>query len=354
MLSLMVGVSLSAQTDSAHTYSVNVNAHVGVLLPEYGFINYLSKDFAKGFEVNVRKQSFGKTYWDQLYRYPGWGISFFFSTMGSAQSFGNQFSIYPYYMLNIVERKKWRLSYQMGIGVSYATKEFNLQNNYENLAIGSHLNIHYHADVLMNVKLNSKMAWNVGIAFNHISNANLSEPNVGLNFATLNTGLSIGFGKMQGRKKLDVPAFQPSLHWSVILNGGMKHTRTFESFRYPAFSLALEVTKRSRYKFAYGAGADFFYDSSVEPQMVRLGETFKSSYAYQSGIHLSQEFIYDKVSLILQEGVYLGLTDKLNHRPIYNRVNVRWQFLPHISANLSLKSYLYILDFPELGVGFTW
>ncbi len=134
----------------------------------------------------------------------------------------------------------------------------------------------------------------------------------------------------------------------------MKHTRTFESFQYPAVSISFEAKRRTHYKFAIGIGADFFYDASTEPQMKRLNKPYSSSNSFTSGIHISQEFIYDRVSFILQEGVYLGLTEKLNGYWMYNRAIARYKFSDHFFVNATMKTHLYILDFPEIGIGYYW
>lgn len=356
LFSILVSVfRLEAQEKTIFPWEFRLNTHTGVLLPEYGFISYSVNDFTRGFEFSALYQTSGKNKWEKLYRYPGWGASVFFSTMGNAEVFGNQVSFYPYYRLHLLNRDKWGLYYQMGVGATWATRKFHLTENFSNLAIATHLNIHYHADVLLKVNLSPRLTMNGGISFNHISNANLSEPNVGLNFANLTAGITYNFGRPVPLHSFDsLPAFQPITQYLVLVAGGLKHTRTFESFKYPAFAVSFDVRRRAFYKFAFGIGIDFFYDSSTEPQMIRQNREFKPQYAYTSGIHLSQEFIYDRFSLILHEGVYLGLTNQLNGYTFYNRAIARWHFTNHLFANISMKSHLYILDFPEIGVGYYW
>ncbi|MCU0434475.1 MAG: acyloxyacyl hydrolase [Bacteroidia bacterium] len=350
----MTSPALAFDPGKVYPWTIRANAHYGLLLPEYGFMNYIADDYIRGAEVNLLHQTTGSNIWQQLYRYPAWGVSFFYSSMGSASQFGDQYTIYPYYRLHIAGRRKVNLSYQMGVGLSYATKKYNPENNFVNVAIATHLNIHYHADLLLNIKLSERMGANAGLAFNHISNANLGEPNVGLNFATAYAGLTYSFGEPQAFRRDSIPAFTPEMNYHVMVTGGIKHTRTFESFKYPAFSVSFNASRRTGHKFAFGVGADFFYDTSVEDQMVRQEREFKSQYAYMTGIHFTQEFIYNKFSLLVQEGFYIGLRDELNNYFMYNRAMVRWHITPALFVNASMKSHLYILDFPEIGVGYTF
>ncbi len=343
-----------AQVDSTHQWFVRGNYHYGILLPEYSVMNYTSNDYIRGFEVNFIHQTTGKNIWERLYRNPVYGVSFFYSTMGNKEVYGDQYTLYPFYGLHFIQRPRFTFGYQMGVGISYATKKFSLTGNPENVTIGSHINIHYHADLLARFALTDRLSVNTGIAFNHISNANLAEPNVGLNFVTANVGMQYAYGKKVKVQRDKPERLNPFWTYELTLAGGLKHTRTFESFKYAAIAVGGTVKRRISHRFALGGGLDFFYDSSIEPQMEELNKPFKSQYAYMSGIHLSQEFIYNKVSFILQEGIYVGLMHRLNEYPMYNRAMVRYKFSKHFLMSVSMKSHIYILDFPELGIGYCW
>lgn len=338
----------------SHPWMIRANAQYGLMLPEYAFMSRVTDDFVRATELSVIRLPRNKNLWDKLYRYPSFGVSLYFTTMGSKEHFGNQFSLYPYYGLNIMRRKNFELGYQMGVGISYATKKYSPDQNYQNLAIGSHFNLHYHADLIAQYHLHNNFFIHGGITFTHISNANLSEPNVGINTCAVFTGVGWAFGAPDTDFTEEIPEFTPRFNYEIMIAGGMKHTRTFESFQYPAVSVSFDVKRRFGYKFALGIGADFFYDSSTEPQMIRLNKEFSSSDAYTSGIHLAQEFFYNRFSVMVQEGFYVGLTDKLFGYSMYNRAIVRYRFTEHFFVNFSLKTHLYILDFPELGIGYYW
>jgi hypothetical protein len=80
----------------------------------------------------------------------------------------------------------------------------------------------------------------------------------------------------------------------------------------------------------------------------------KTSHDFRSGVHISQELVYNRLSLILQEGVYLLLTDKVEKHVMYNRGIVRYRVSDDFFVHLAMKSHLHILDYPELGLGLRW
>ncbi|TND04541.1 MAG: hypothetical protein FD123_3810 [Bacteroidetes bacterium] len=63
--------------------NIRANYHYGVMLPEYAFMNYLSEDYSSGFELNYAWQTTGKSIWEKLYRYPAFGIGFYYSTLSN-------------------------------------------------------------------------------------------------------------------------------------------------------------------------------------------------------------------------------------------------------------------------------
>jgi hypothetical protein len=73
---------------------------------------------------------------------------------------------------------------------------------------------------------------------------------------------------------------------------------------------------------------------------------------FRTGIHLSQEIVFERFSFILQEGLYVGLVDQVNGKRMYNRGILRWKINPHWMMSISMKSHLHILDYPELGFGY--
>ncbi len=360
MLTLLVGVFLlmdlnsHAQRDSTHTWYTRVNYHRGILLPEYSYFDYATNNYINGIEVGFARKTTGKTFWEQIYGYPSWGVNFYAGSSGNRTVFGNQFNLFPYFTAQLLRHGRVSLDTEVGLGLTYISKHYGPVSNPTNVAIGSHTNIYFKMQLMLRYQFTQRDMVHFGFSFSHFSNANLAEPNVGLNFSTLNIGLWHALGKKEKVVHHHIEKFKPKTTFTAMLTGGLRHTRTFESFKYGTSALSLDVKRRFGYCFALGLGADLFYDSSIGDQMRRLNLVYQPHYAFTSGIHLSQEFIFSRFSVILQEGFYLGLTDQFTNHSFYNRFITRYHFSKHLFVNLSLKSHLFILDFPELGIGINW
>jgi hypothetical protein len=80
----------------------------------------------------------------------------------------------------------------------------------------------------------------------------------------------------------------------------------------------------------------------------------KKLYDFRSGIHFSQEVVYNKFSIIIQEGFYLVLKDQVEQHVMYNRGIIRYRITDRFLVQLAMKSHIHILDYPEIGVGIRW
>ena len=334
---------------------IRTDYHFGAVIPEYTFVNYLVNDYVKSMEVSIAKESSGVNYWAQLYHYPTYGLALNISTLGNNEVFGKQIALSLFYQIHLQEKKNLSLDYKVGLGAAYLTKKFSINDNYQNIAVGSHLNINFNIGLEGKIHLKDKIYFHTGLTFHHFSNAMLSEPNLGLNYLTASCGFSYLIGVNQEKIIHEIEPYQPGNEFQVIYAYGLKHPRALQSKLYYTSSLSLEYNRKLFYKFHLGIGSDLLYDSSTKVDMEIKGlENYEANNDFKSGIHLSEEFVYHNTSIILQEGVYILLTDKVNNYKIYNRGIVRQKLTDHLFVNVSMKSHLQILDYPEFGIGYFW
>lgn len=332
---------------------LNADYHYGFLLPEYNLFNYLTNDAIRGVEINLTKDLKGDKLWERVYHYPSVGLSFYYGSLGNDSVFGRLSTVYPYIYFPLIQKNHFQLSYKLGVGPSYVTKKFDLETNYYNIAIASHFNIWFRSALDFKYQISNVFSVSTGTAFGHFSNANLAEPNLGLNFWTFYAGADVNISKQTEKNKDIIPGFKKKNEFAFIVACGGKHTRRFAPKSYFAGSLSGEYRRILAYKGALGLGADVFYDASIPDEMKLAGiSDVKNIYKVKTGFHTSQELIVGKLSLIIQEGFYVGFTDHLNHHKMYNRGIIRYKFSDHLFVNMAMKTNLWILDVAELGVGY--
>jgi hypothetical protein len=334
---------------------IRANYHFGFVLPEYQHFIYIVNDNVQSLELSLSRQTTGKNYWHQLYNYPEYGVSLFYSTLGNDYVFGRETGFYPYFITHIISRKKFQLNNQIGIGLSYVSKKFDLEDNFQNVSVGSRVNLHFNFKMGFRYQLPGSIFFNSGIAFNHFSNANFQEPNLGINSLTFYGGLCYLAGKEINKTIQKINPHKPYNEFSMIYSIGGKHIGALQTDIYFTSSLSFEFKRRLFRVFYSGIGSDLFYDSGTSIEMQANGHNdSRTSDNFRTGLHLSEEFVYNRMSIIIQEGLYLFLVDRVNHKILYNRAIFRYKVVKRFSINISMKSHLHILDYPELGFGYHW
>lgn len=345
--------SICAQSKFFKNIYVRADVNYGLIIPEYKHFLYLVDKPIVGTEFSIAKKTTGKTIWEQSYKYPEFGLTFLYTTLGNQKVFGNEIAVFPYVQSFLIRKERFQLTNQFGFGIGYATKKFDLETNYQNISVGSHLNIHFNYKLGTRFKLTDKFSINAGLAFSHYSNANMAEPNLGVNLFTAFTGINYTPGAKTEFIKSEWAAHEKQHEFAFVYALGGKHTRALQSTVYITSSLSTEYKFHWKRKIHIGGGLDLFYDSSTEAEMGSPGKSeYKPIYEFRTGVHFSQELVYDKFSFILQEGIYVGLTDRVDNKRMYNRGIIRWKFNDHFMMHISMKSHLHILDYPELGFAY--
>jgi hypothetical protein len=349
-------MGISQSTFSQKSFSddlhIQVSTNVGYNLPTYPFIASITNDIVNSIEVSLFKETNGSKLWDEIYKYPDHGISLFYSTLGNNEVFGRELALTYFFRKYFVRKDKFRLYNRIGMGLSYVNRKFQIQDNYLNVAVGSNFNIHFNYRLGARYVLLDKYKLFGGISFDHLSNGNTAEPNLGLNYLTAFFGGSMALGKITEKQKNEIPAHEKRNSSIIFASIGGKHSRALSADFYLTSSLSYEFSRAFFRRLHFGIGADLFYDSSVRNNLEKKGEPFNNSYSFQSGIHISQSIVYGDFMLSLQQGLYIGLKERVNKYAVYTRGLVQYNFTNHLSLRVSMKSHFHILDYPELGIGY--
>ena len=107
---------VNAQSTLRDNLSMRLDAHYGFILPEYSNFNLLINKPSSGFEFSIEKKTTGKTFWEQVYKYPEFGLTFFFITLGNKDVLGNELAIYPYVKTFLIRKERFQLINQFGLG----------------------------------------------------------------------------------------------------------------------------------------------------------------------------------------------------------------------------------------------
>lgn len=335
-------------------YKLLAGVHYGYMLPEYRFVNRVVNTPIYSGEFAFIKESSGKNVWESIYNYPQQGLSFFYSTLGNDSIFGREYALTYFFRLYFNKPAKFRPFFRVGIGLSYVSRKFMLEDNFMNVAVGSKFNIHFNSKLGLSYALSKKSNLIMGLSFDHFSNANTSEPNLGLNYVTGYLAASFNLANPVEIQQKEFEKHSPSNQLAVFANIGGKHPRSLTNQYFAALSISSDFSRDIFRVLRLGIGADIFFDGSAKSLIEDDNQTFKTSNYFQTGIHITQMIVYNKWSLGIQQGIYLGLVNKIINKPIYSRGIIQYQPSKNIYVRLAMKSHIHILDYPEIGFGYVF
>jgi len=343
---------VSGQTDFSKGLKLDVNYHQGIILPEFGLLTPIEEDYRRSIEFSLLKQTSGKNYWQQIYNYPEQGLSIYYTSLGHNQVLGQLVGLDYFFRIYFIDKNRFKLFNQTGFGVNYVNRTFDEIENPFNTAISSHFNVHFNFRVGSSYYITNKNALNFGFSFNHISNANFSHPNIGVNSISLFSGITHDFGTSKEKESFIIPVHHRKLNFEILTDIGWKHLDQPTDKYYIITSLTTELTHEAFRLIHFGVGTDLFYDETIDLEFKKQGKESNAYDNYLIGIHLSQSIVYNKFRFIAQEGYYLRTPKELNKKMFYHRVIFKYFIKSEVSVQLTFNSYLQDLKYVAIGLGY--
>ncbi|MBN1952870.1 MAG: acyloxyacyl hydrolase [Bacteroidales bacterium] len=342
------------KTSLINNLRLEVKGHCGVVYPHHSFIRYLVNSNVSGFELSLTTDSYGKSYWDELYRYPRYGVGYLMSSLGNREVFGNSHTLFLNLEIPLVpkERRLWA-SYQFCLGVAYLDQIFDLQSNPVNIPISTHLNLYGSLRFNANFLLTDHSEISMGLNLGHYSNGKTGITNYGLNAIAL----QLGFKSEIQKKRYTVRtltnknvADRHSLGFQ--LNGGWKTDYQYQGDHYPVVSFVGEYLNHFKPKFYGGIGLDLFYDGSLGPDKAAKFELDAvPADNFRAGCHASVMARYNKIYLLFHAGYYLYY-HYAPYSKMYGRLGIHYDINSRVFLSFTVKAHSTVADFFEWGVGY--
>ena len=318
---------------------------------QYGFIWEHDPSLASIIDGNINilqltlgKETYGQSYWDQLYRYPEWGVGFYYVNLGNSDVLGQANAIYGYLNIPLIIKRKFQIKYRLSGGLAYLN---------QNSAIGSHLNCYFDASVDTRIKLGEQLYLVNAFGATHFSNGAMKKPNLGLNLFSYRLGLHYDFNETKPLKIIQVlPELEKRNYIVTVFNLGVKELNKFDKEDYTVVSGIIDYQRRLGYKYKIGAGLDIFYDESLFTTMDPDSKlNISNSDIMRYGIHISTEARLYNLMFALHIGTYVH-ANYTKDGLFYQRVAIRYLFSETLFANMSIKSSGGVADYIEWGIGY--
>jgi len=344
ILFLLVFTLFTAEALAQNSWGLEGNLRTGFLAAHRSEMAHLPQNNIIGFEGSLFYTLKDTNTWAKNYNSPIIGVTLLASASGNQRVLGKVGGVYAFSKLPFFRIKNNLFYAKVGAGLGYASKKFDRDNNPENNAISTHLN----------VLINSGLGWQYQFGQNHLgfsaelthlSNGALQVPNLGLNYCFLSLTYGRTFGESQ-IKKLSIDGFgkRTPFLWGISSVLGFKEMFPTNGKKYPVYGLNLVARKISSAKVGWELSLDGVYKSSIMDYLPQFEK--KPQDIFQVGVFAGYILSFDRFSSILGMGVYLR-DIYLPEDYLYHRVGVRYHVTKNIQTGLVLKASWGRADYLE-------
>ena len=303
-------------------------------------------------EIDISSQTNGQKIWQQLNHYPVTGVGILFGKSGGDRYIGNIGALVPFINFPLNRGHNFKMDCRFGLGIGWVQKPFNVQTNYKDFVIGSHLNACINLQILSGIQIEKHTYLHVGLSLTHFSNGSIKLPNLGLNIPALSAGLEYSFNVQPKRIKRFVPPLQKKWHRYLFTFAAVKQAPPLESSLHLVNLMSFEIMKDISYTDRYGAGINLTYDRALSSE-VPYSATFafdESKLKLEASIYGAYEYVIGNLSIPMQLGIYLY--NNYGISKFYENIGVKYRLTPHWIAGVLLKAHLGNGDFIQWGVGY--
>ncbi len=333
--------------------------HGGLVLPHHNTMMYFIEDYARGVEITYGRALFDPKSWESYFNYPEIGLGLYYGTFGNSAIYGEGFAVYPYIHHPIYRRSRIKVESKLALGLAYATRTFDIDNNLHNTLFSSHLNAYISMGLHFDYRIHKRFSLSAGATLTHLSNGAVKKPNHGVNTLTANLGGRYHFNETLTPTMNSCKAHQSTEREILIVgSAGRCQSTLYNAKEYWNGSLSINHLWHLNKKRALGIGFDQFYAPSAPLNWSNTDEldpekTFSKHAYYFNGLFASYNVFLNKTCLFVNVGVYLHTKVK-PPQPVYPRLGIRRYITPNIIANFSVKSSFFRSEFLEFGLGYSF
>lgn len=345
------------QEGSGESSFLEANYYYGSIVEHNKDVAHLITGHPEGFILSYNKRSFGKKTWQALYNYPDIGFSFVYQNP-KEPALGETFGLYAHYSFYFVKRL---FRFKIGQGIAYATKPYNLETNFKNIAYGSRLLSTTFAQFdFIRPNIYKGLGLHFGVAVVHYSNANVRAPNTSTNTLGIHFGLNYDWNYTQQPEYQNqeiTNTYSEPWHFNGVLRFGLNESDYVGLGQHPFLIISAYADKRLNRRSSIVGGVDFFLSRFLKEEIEYRAIAFPQDGIRgdedwtRFGAFVGHELHFGKLAVVTQLGYYLYYPYDFEGR-FYQRVGLKHKISDKFFGTLTLKAHGAKAEAIEFGLGY--
>ncbi|MCC6726335.1 MAG: acyloxyacyl hydrolase [Saprospiraceae bacterium] len=311
----------------------------------------------KAFSVEYGWQMLGHQAWQEVNRYPRFGMGAQYMRVMHRNEIGHPFSLYGFFDGNFFSSKNFEITNRLALGLAYGNKPFDPNAVLPNDIIGTRLNSFVEMGLGLAVRLNDYLFLEPGFRFTHFSNGNLREPQKGLNAMSYSVSLRSYLEKPiaeQVKTPLNDCQHRHELlaFWAVSsrqLDFSDNNDPIHETYgmNYLMTNLHLGSNSELSRGMQLGGGVDFIYDgSNGQFELAQSGPPTKKGVPIQDKLGMSVfiggERVIDRLSIVGTLGYMVVQKKFKSSSPAFEqRLGFKYHFYRNFFAGVNIRAYRF-------------
>ena len=354
LLLLCMSFAVTAQTDREQ-YQWDASYFYGTILRHNKDIAHLVTGHPEGFTLSYSKKTYGKERWQSVFNYPDYGLSLIHHN-AKDERLGNTYGIYGHYTFYFFKR---HMTFRIGQGIAYATRPFDLEDNFKNNAYGSRLLSSTYMMLNYDQPLTTTLAVQFGIQLIHFSNANFKAPNASTNTFAFNIGVQY---KPRASTTPDYneaakeEALRGPIKFDLVLRGGLNESDFVGLGQHPFFVVSAMARKRLSFLSTVMLGSEYFHARFLEKEIAFLEVAFPNRVTPNTdfqrvGVFAGYQLHINRLSFLAQLGYYVYYPYDFEGR-FYQRFGLQYDISRKLYVSTTLKTHGAKAEALEVGIGF--
>lgn len=357
--------ALSCVAQQRAPLSVEVLGHYGKIFKHTVNFQPSINGPAVGAEVAFNLQTIGKHAWDKPYGFPQYGLAASVVRYNNDSVLGFGIGVLPQVFLPVFKRENFRVDFNLGVGVAYLTKHFDIVKNPRNNVIATGVNNVTSFGFRARYQFTPHWAALVGTSFSHYSTGDARLPNLGINVPVVKLGASytinpVPYGNyfsadpQEKRKSIGFKTRFTVARFEAAQRNGPIHTQAgleLGAFKY--------LTRWNKFSLT----ADAFYNSYTYFFLVTQEEDKDKNQMLRSlgsTLLAEDEVLLGRVGMCFAIGAVL-YQPKNSGGVYYEQLGVQYHFLTfqknetrNLYAGVYLKTHWANAEHVKAGIGFEW
>ena len=350
--------SYASSTDSIKDpVIVGLRSHYGFIIPHSVYLRDVAHTKPRGFQFDISRLNTDVDSWMTCHCYARRGLTLSYINFAYPEVLGEAYSALFFVEPLIMDRNRMFLSFRAGLGFTYLTEVYHETTNPTNLFFSTPISFAIHLNLNFNYKINDNLNFVAGGFFNHISNANVRQPNKGMNYPTVTLGIDYIFNpkELEDRSEWQsIELYQKKKRTSFELISTIKtlkgnSEKGFEDKNCFVYGFSSNYSRIVSKFSALNIGAEWIVDGYVKEKVER--ENLNKDHR-RASILMGHDLLLGDFEFTQQLGVYVYAPYETEN--VFQRYKIIYRINDYFYAGLSLKAYLNVADNLEIRFGVTF